>query len=369
MNPALSLYLDLLRFLAALAVFVFHVGYISGHRIAWLSDWGSHAVLVFFVLSGLVISHVSAARRDGLAEFMIARLARLWSVMLPALLLTLLLDLAGQALHLQSYAPMQPYSSGKWLASITANALFLNQLWNLSIWPGTNGPFWSMAYEFWYYLMFAAGFFLTGYRRVFVLGLMLVVAGPKIVVAWPIWLCGVALHLSLRRAATGPRWLGVLLWLGSLALAALCSALQLPARLMQLFPASYAWSETAAWSVDFWPLSYAIGLLVALNVFGFAMLSPAQPVAARVLAPLRRLADTSFGLYLMHYPLMYFTRAVLQSFGLAEGGIYIGLLYSVPLLASIAIAYALAPLKPMLAARLRAAWQRSRPWLRARALT
>lgn len=353
MNPALSLYLDLLRFLAALAVFFFHAGYFSGHRIDWLSHWGSHAVLVFFVLSGLVISHVSAARRDGLAEFMIARLARLWSVMLPALLLTLLLDLAGQAIHLASYAPMQPYSSGKWFAALIANALFLNQLWSLSFWPGTNGPFWSMAYEFWYYILFAAGFFLTGYRRLAVLGLLILAAGPKIIVAWPIWLCGVALHHALRWAAAGPRWLGGALWLGSFAIAALGMALAVPARLVRLFPASYAWSEASAWSVDFWPLSYAIGLLVALNVFGFAMLSSGLPVKAAVLAPLRRLADTSFGLYLLHYPLMYFTRALLQFFGCGEGGVYVAVLYSAPLIVAIAIAFALAPLKLVLATRLR----------------
>lgn len=118
MHQALSVYLDALRFLAALAVYLFHAGHFSGVRIPFFGEFGSPAVMVFFVLSGLVIAYASAARRSGPGEFAVARLARLWSVVLPALGLTLLLDTLGQRLALASYAPMQPYDGFKWLASL-----------------------------------------------------------------------------------------------------------------------------------------------------------------------------------------------------------------------------------------------------------
>ena len=54
MNKATSLYLDLVRFLAALVVFVFHFAYarFSGGDLQFIRDTkiGSDAVMLFFVL-------------------------------------------------------------------------------------------------------------------------------------------------------------------------------------------------------------------------------------------------------------------------------------------------------------------------------
>jgi len=149
MTRSLSLYLDLLRLLAALAVYLFHVSYFAKVRIPLIGNLGSEAVIVFFVLSGFLVT-AAGMRQANLEQFVQSRLSRLWSVCLPALLLTLMVDLAGQYISLLSYHPMQPYSLFKWVASMAINALFLNQIWNLSIYPGTNGPFWSLSYEFWY---------------------------------------------------------------------------------------------------------------------------------------------------------------------------------------------------------------------------
>ena len=38
---------------------------------------------------------------------------------------------------------------------------FLNQLWFFDLAPFSSGPFWSVAYEFWFYALFAAAFFLA----------------------------------------------------------------------------------------------------------------------------------------------------------------------------------------------------------------
>ena len=86
MTTALSLYLDALRFGAALTVFVSHysTGRISGGLFWQLEYYGRAAVLMFFVLSGFVIAWVSETRERTLEEYGLSRFARLYSVIIPA---------------------------------------------------------------------------------------------------------------------------------------------------------------------------------------------------------------------------------------------------------------------------------------------
>lgn len=107
MNRGFSLYLDTLRFLAALAVFVSHLAYarFTNGNLQWIRDinLGSDAVVVFFVLSGYVIAYTTFARDRGRAAYAEARIARLYSVVIPALLLTFALDTFGSSLQPQIY--------------------------------------------------------------------------------------------------------------------------------------------------------------------------------------------------------------------------------------------------------------------------
>ena len=99
MNKSVSLYLDLVRFLAAVIVVIVHANherFTGGLPILWrLSGLGNDAVMVFFVLSGFVIAYVSDQKERSLEDYMVSRLARLYSVVVPALLLTVLLDWLG----------------------------------------------------------------------------------------------------------------------------------------------------------------------------------------------------------------------------------------------------------------------------------
>ncbi|MEQ1609536.1 MAG: hypothetical protein ABL956_11305 [Hyphomonadaceae bacterium] len=66
MSRALSLWLDAARAGAAVVVLLSHFAYAwaSGGGLAWIRDWnlGSDAVVLFFVLSGLVIAHTTAVK-------------------------------------------------------------------------------------------------------------------------------------------------------------------------------------------------------------------------------------------------------------------------------------------------------------------
>lgn len=328
MKSSLSSYLNLLRLLAALAVYIAHGQNFTKIRVPYVGDLGSEAVFVFFVLSGMLITFSGTKQPDGPA-FLRARFIRLWSVCLPALLLTLVADTIGQAISLTAYSPMQPYSLFKWVASIGINALFLNQVWQANIYPGTNGPFWSLSYEFWYYILFAAAVYVTGRKKVLAVASAALVAGPAILVGFPIWLMGSGLHFAVARyrASTLVGWA---CWVGSFAAVYAFSFFDLGHVLAQAFPGIAA---GAKWKVDFWPESYLIGALVALNIYGFAVIGDRfQALLKACAAPIRFGADISFGLYLFHYPLMYLVKAVMFGAGFTAGPVLIGVVYTVPII-------------------------------------
>jgi peptidoglycan/LPS O-acetylase OafA/YrhL len=106
MNKTTSVYLDLIRFLAGLAVLLGHASY-ARFRGEWLQGIGflkHDAVIVFFVLSGYVIAYVATHKEDDIIDYSISRFARLYSVVLPALLLTVFLDNWGALLDPQRYS-------------------------------------------------------------------------------------------------------------------------------------------------------------------------------------------------------------------------------------------------------------------------
>ncbi len=145
MNRETSVYLDLVRFSAAMVVFLSHVGgqELTGCLLWQLTPYGGEAVVVFFVLLGFVIGYATDKRETTAATYFINRAARLYSVVVPALLLTLVLDTLGRSLSPAAYAawwsdPSQ--DSIQFLRALT----FTNEVWVSAGGPGSNIPFWSL---------------------------------------------------------------------------------------------------------------------------------------------------------------------------------------------------------------------------------
>ena len=107
MTRGFSIYLDIIRFLAALVVLASHIGYyrFTQGNMQWIRDLnlGSDAVVLFFVLSGFVIAYTTFARNRGAAVYAEARLARLYSVIIPALVFTFVIDTLGAQLMPHAY--------------------------------------------------------------------------------------------------------------------------------------------------------------------------------------------------------------------------------------------------------------------------
>ncbi len=204
MTDKFSSYLDLLRFLAALTVFIGHAstGYMTGGLLWQLAPYGDTCVVVFFVLSGFVIAYVSETKDINWTLYASNRAARLWSVVLPALLLTVVIDAIGSRVAADIYA-------GPWYLAdnlplrYLASALMLQEVWHVWLVPGINGPFWSLTYEALYYVLFGIFLFTRGKVRVILIVLGLLIGGPLIAALFPLWLLGVVayrctcrLHLS-----------------------------------------------------------------------------------------------------------------------------------------------------------------------------
>jgi peptidoglycan/LPS O-acetylase OafA/YrhL len=346
LQPNLSVYLDLLRYVAALMVYLFHAGHFSHYKLPFFGTYGGLGVAVFFVLSGFVIAFSSTGKRRDIVDYFIARFARLWSVALPAILLTLVLDTLGQWLALSAYAPMQPYPAYKWVAASGITALFLNEIWFLDIWLGTNGPFWSLSYEFWYYAIFATLIYFRGWQRIAMAGLVMGFAGPGILVAFPVWLLGVGLFHLLRKHAAADR---TVTGAGALLVSVVCLTLYVMMGGSSIFtalPIAYPLVSLKPWGINFWPQSYVVGLLIALNIYGFACMQRVfRNPSEKVVRLVRTTAETSFGLYLFHYPLMYFCKAILAVAEVPEGTFYILAVYIAPFVAATWLSLKCEPLK------------------------
>lgn len=196
MNERISLRLDVLRVVAALSVFLTHfvqLGVEGPYREA-IAPLGRLGVVAFFVLSGYVIAYVAEHKHTHWRGYMQARVARLWSVYLPALALTVALDLPGRWLQPGLYAGQPPLELPRLLTYLPffLSFVFENALFSLRWF--SNSPLWSIAYEFWYYVLFGVAFYLRGPIRWILLPAALLLAGWKVLLLSPVWLAGTLLY-------------------------------------------------------------------------------------------------------------------------------------------------------------------------------
>jgi len=308
----LSACLDFVRFGAALVVLVCHsaqaklyTGYFPKIPMAQ-----HYAVVVFFVLSGLVIT-TSARRRQGkLRNYALARAARI----VPAAIIAILFSSAAYLLTKAIGAPLLHYD--QWgdlsLRAFITPLLFLSESpWGSG--PLWNPPYWSLCYEVWYYALFGAGVFLRGWKRIVWLAVFAVLAGPKVLLMLPIWLIGVGLELNPLARRTG--WAMGLVWLA----AGLALAWYQTTQVFKLLPMVKSFARAFDFKPGFSVFALSdtlLGLGVAAIFIGLRPLVTRWPrpwLASEWLA--RELAGFSFTLYLFHWPLL----SLIKTFHLTAG--------------------------------------------------
>lgn len=300
--------IDALRGLAASIVLWHHVtvlfpGVATGDS-RWsalgrlVSDRNVEAVLLFFVLSGLSIrlsiKALDMRTRAGVNEYLYRRFRRV----LPLYVLSLAVaGVIGVAL-----VPAQPSSLS--VTTLLGNLAFLQTGASLR---GTwfepfaeNGPLWSLSYEMFYYLAFPLVVLIASARLRLFAVLALTAAGVVVLQVLPnpiamfsasflVWYLGVELaELGLSQRASVPLWCFSALTLALIAALTVRSSSTLSALLVGLvfFHAGYA--------------------LIRLAQRGHAMPAALQRY---LIEPLAFVGSFSFGLYLLHFPVL---RAVAQ---------------------------------------------------------
>lgn len=315
-----SVLMSLLRGLAAIEVAAAHLRadmYPSLRTVTDPSIWfkgftfatgfAHHAVLVFFVISGWLVggSLLDKIRQsDAVASYAIDRVTRLWTVLIPTFVLTLLFGLATGAVDAQSvdFHPANNYSA----MVFGANLIGLQTIAVPTF--GGNFPLWSLANETWYYILFPLSvvLFRTRARAVGIacgatLLLLAALLPAAIVGYFVIWLLGVAFS-RIRIECSAAQRSG---W--AILVAALWAYYRLTGD-MNAFTLANVLPD----------LGCSLVFLVLLSSLQFkaAVTSRLRPVLARTGT---FFAEFSFSLYVLHVPLIdLLHHGVLKRWGLRE---------------------------------------------------
>src|SRR5579862_2744966 len=225
-HGAASVHLDALRGIAAVGVCLSHLRdflfqdypKLPHHNPLLAATYlatglGHQWVIVFFVLSGYLVGgsvlRSFALDRWSWRSYLLNRMTRLYTVLIPALVLGGILDVAGIHLfgeggiyggHIGTHELVVAVHTRLSIPVMLGNYVFLQGIFVPPF--GSNGPLWSLANEFWYYLAFPL-LALALWRRVSIparlLNFALCVAvvvfmRPSIALLGLIWLMGVAIH-------------------------------------------------------------------------------------------------------------------------------------------------------------------------------
>jgi peptidoglycan/LPS O-acetylase OafA/YrhL len=301
---------DLLRFVFAFIVFLYHAHALSGSsELAGLSRWFSAAFAVesFFVVSGFLV-FMSYENSASVGDYFSKRARRI----VPAYVCVVAAAaLAGAVI---TTLPLREYFSSAWLRYVAANLAFLNFLapelpgvFQGNTWQAVNGALWTLKLEVMFYVAVPViAFICTRLGRWQTLAAL--------------YMLSVAYVLGMEHLAreTG-RELYVLL------------GRQLPGQLSFFLAGAacyyflgivgryWRWGFPIALTILLVPLPRAIDAVVEPAALGIVVTYLA--VGARYLGNFGRYGDFSYAIYIIHFPVLQ----TLISFGMFETNAYAGL--------------------------------------------
>lgn len=273
-----------------------------GHFFYILTSLGHQAVIVFFVISGYLVGGgvLGKCNKFDFKEYMISRGVRLYVVLIPALALTFVLDigiyilnpeiLSGEYFKIFHSGASAPIENG--IYALVINLMFLQDI----VGPifGSNTPLWSLAYEFQYYLMFPALLILIGrfkrsfYRRLSTVLIFLLMAyfyEYHLFVYFPIWILG-AVTSQFPRNKFNYRW-------------AIISSI--------LFGVALLYPKLQYFRLNAIINDYILAVSVAFLIYSM------KSLRRRFLnKQVTFLADISYTIYLIHFPIVLYISAVMK---------------------------------------------------------
>ena len=305
-----SVYLDLLRTLAALAVFGAHLTNpnVTSVGITLPPLLGHGAVIIFFVLSGHLISYVAMTRETEWRVFACRRAARIYSVAIPALLVTAAVD------HFMLYngtgGNVRLYQYDNIFKYVILFLSFTTDIWFLQEDAFSNVPYWSLCYEVWYYIAFGSLIFLSGWRRILAILAVAILVGPRLWLLFPVWLMGWGVHYAQRAWPLDPITAKRLFLASGLAVVVILSTNH--TMLINMWfdewlngiPSQYFRYSQYVFTDIF------LGLLVSVNIWSARFSNLNLEYVDKVIL---YAASFSFTLYLMHFPLLFLWSVVFEA--------------------------------------------------------
>ena len=325
MNNSFSTLLNFYRWISALLVVASHCRHLilvdyknvehSNYfikAIYFITGFGDEAVIIFFVISGFLVGGLTLDRwlkNISYLDYFAARFSRIYSVLIPALLIGGATDWIGSNFINKSeiYTNSSYYGTSSMGYVITNNldpVIFFGNLLNLqgvsfSIW-GSNGPLWSLGFEWWYYMIFALIMMVFLEKKIAtkLISLLLIITflflfPAKLIIWMSIWLLGVGiLILAKSSCPKPPRSISFILFISTLLISRLThntENLYQPESLLSKYIRDFSFG-----------LSFAIYLLSHYN---FSSNIPFQSVH-------KWLANFSYSIYLFHFPVFVFLLAV-----------------------------------------------------------
>jgi peptidoglycan/LPS O-acetylase OafA/YrhL len=205
--------------------------------------------------------------------------------------------------------PAQLEGSGHLLIRFFLNLSFLTQSWSLCSTPPLNTPFWSVNYEFVYYLLMGSLLLMkSNYKIVFFI-IVALIAGPKVLLLFPAWLVGSLLYYCSQRRLISP---GISVVVFLITAATIIFTVLNP----EQFPLIKSTGDVRLWGAHLlfswnYQADYLFSLLIALNIYSFFGISKLlldffqNKGFEKVFNFIKTIGDCTYTLYLFHLPLLF----------------------------------------------------------------
>jgi peptidoglycan/LPS O-acetylase OafA/YrhL len=331
------LFLDGLRGIAALVVLVGHCrwllwegfsdgylkhpgdyGFLGRLSVYFFSvfKYGHQAVLFFFVLSGFVIhlryskqlAEGKKVRFDG-KDFFKRRAGRIYPLFFFTLLLTFVLDTTGSYLGFGIYSGRTPValineniSTDHSAVNFFGNLFFIKSA-AVNTW-GTNGPLWSLKYEWWFYVAYPLLFLLNRKSP----WLSLAVALALFISITVLFGAGTLFLLSVLQYLFS--W-----WLGAVTADIYTGRMRVPKWVPAFFTICIPFAlmyETRLSNSVIADNLWAVGFFGLVNMLLYVQAR--WPGRLRLLEKMSWLGDCSYSIYVTHFPMVVFINGLLLSY-------------------------------------------------------
>jgi len=220
-NLTLSNFLNFIRWFAAFLVLINHLRSIMFVEYSnllntniyikifyFITGFGHEAVIIFFILSGYLVGSEfieSKKTKEDLKKYFLKRFTRIYVVLIPALIVTFILDFLGYSY----FNTTNIYNNSYQISAINYSVIerlnietFIYNIFmlqtSLSETFGSNGPLWSLAFEWWYYIILPILYILLTKKSltdkimyISILVIFMLILNLDIFIYFFVWLIGV----------------------------------------------------------------------------------------------------------------------------------------------------------------------------------